>query len=133
MFSERTRYIIRLLCYLGKENLDIFRTVKDLSERTGIPGPYLGKLVGFLAEKGYLNTRKGPAGGVSLAREPSEISINSLFEEIGEFSHSEKLNDTCCLPEQFNDCFIRKKIGEFQDNIIGKMTLEDAIEDIDPR
>lgn len=133
MFSERTRYIMRLLCYLGKENLDIFRTVEDLSEQTGIPGPYLGKLVGFLAEKGYLNTRKGPAGGVSLAREPSEISINSLFEEIGEYSHSEDLNDTCCLPEQFDDCFIRKKIGEFQDRIIADMTLDDAIGEIEPR
>jgi Rrf2 family protein len=131
LFTERTRYIIRLLSYLGKKNLDIYETVADLSEATGIPSPYLGKLVGFLSEKGYLDTRKGPAGGVSLADEPSDVRIDELLNDIGEYNHSESLQDTCCLPELFDQCFVEDTIKAFRDTIIEDTTLEDVINNLD--
>lgn len=130
MFSERTRYVFRLLTYLGKKNLNIFQTVEELSEETEIPRPYLGKIVGFLADENYLETRKGPAGGVSLAEEPNDILIEDLMKDIGEFEHSEDLDDTCCLPEEFAECFIENTIDRFRGTVLDGVTLEDAVDEI---
>lgn len=130
MFSERTRYVFRLLTYLGKKNLSIFQTVEELSEETDIPRPYLGKIVGFLAEEDYLETRKGPAGGVSLAEEPANIEIEDLLKDIGEFEHSETLDDTCCLAEEFQECYIENTIDRFRETVLDGATLADAVEDI---
>lgn len=130
MFSERTRYIFRLLTYLGKKNLSIFQTVEELSEETDIPRPYLGKIVGFLADENYLETRKGPAGGVSLADEPENIAIDDLMEDIEEFEHSNNLDDTCCLSKEFSECYIDNTIDRFRETVLDGVTLEDAVDEI---
>lgn len=130
MFSQRTRYILRLFCYLGEKNLSAYQTVKELADETGIPQPYLGKLVGFLSEEGYLDTRKGPTGGVALARDPSDISIDQLLETTGEFDHAEDMQDTCCLPELLDQCFVQQTISKFREEIINDLTLQEALEEL---
>lgn len=130
MFSERTRYIFRLFTYLGKKNLNMFQTVEELSEETEIPRPYLGKIVGFLADKGYLETRKGPAGGVSLAEDPAEIDVVEIMEAIEEFDHDDELSETCCLPKEFEECFIKNTMDRFRESVLNDVTLEDAVDEI---
>ncbi|MFB6344418.1 MAG: Rrf2 family transcriptional regulator, partial [bacterium] len=92
--------------------------------------PYLGKIVGFLADNDYLETRKGPAGGVSLAEEPGKIKMDNLMEDIEEFQHSRDLDDTCCLAKEFESCFIENTIDRIRDSVLNGVTLEDAVEEI---
>ncbi len=49
--------------------------VKDIAEATGIPAPYLAKIVQILAKKGFVKTQRGIGGGVSLARGAETVSI----------------------------------------------------------
>lgn len=130
MFSQRTRYILRLFCYLGEKNLSTYQTVESLADETGIPEPYLGKLVGFLSEEGYLETRKGPTGGVALARDPAKINLEDLLEATGEFDHAQDMNDTCCLPDLLDRCFVEEMMTSFREKIIGGVTLQEALEEL---
>ncbi len=130
MFSERTRYITKLLCYLGVQDINHYRTIEKISNAIEIPRPYLGKIVGLLADQGYLKTRKGPSGGVKLAREPSEISMDSLLEDIEEYNHPESLEDTCCFEDYFQGCFIEKSIESIREDVMKDLSLGEVIEDL---
>ncbi len=130
MFSQRTRYILRLFCYLGEKNLSTYQTVQSLAKDTDIPEPYLGKLVGFLSEEGYLETRKGPTGGVALAHEPSKINLDDLLESTGEFDHADNMNDNCCLPDLLDRCLVEKMISSFREQVTDGVNLQEALEEL---
>lgn len=49
--------------------------VRDLAKGTGIPKPYLSKMIHELAGKGLVETRRGAGGGVLLARPAGEITL----------------------------------------------------------
>jgi Rrf2 family transcriptional regulator, iron-sulfur cluster assembly transcription factor len=49
--------------------------IKDIAEATALPHPYLAKIIHTLARRGLVITRRGVGGGVSLARDPREITL----------------------------------------------------------
>lgn len=49
--------------------------IKDIAEATGLPHPYLAKIIHTLARRGLVVTRRGVGGGVALAREPEKITL----------------------------------------------------------
>jgi len=50
-------------------------TIREISAATGIPKPYLGKILHYLRRAGLLRAKRGYRGGFALAREPGEISV----------------------------------------------------------
>ena len=54
----------------------------ELAEETGVPLPTAQKLMGRLAASGLLNSARGAAGGFSLARPMSEISLAEIIEAV---------------------------------------------------
>ncbi len=77
MLSQSVGYAITALGYIaatgGKPAL-----VKDIAGATGIPAPYLAKIVHLLAKRGVVLTQRGVGGGVSLARPGTTISLHDL-------------------------------------------------------
>ncbi len=69
-----TDYSLRVLTYLGlQENRRV--TIREISESYGISRNHLMKVVSQLTRKGYLNARRGPGGGIALARPASDICL----------------------------------------------------------
>jgi len=49
--------------------------IREISEVTGIPHPYLAKIVNDLTRKGFVKSQRGIGGGITLAKNPESISV----------------------------------------------------------
>jgi len=52
--------------------------IKDIAEATGLPHPYLAKIIHTLARRGLVITRRGVGGGVALARAAATITLHDI-------------------------------------------------------
>lgn len=59
-----------------------FTNIVEISERLGIPMPFLGKTLQLLVQKKILESQKGPRGGFRLAKDPGEIALYHVVEAI---------------------------------------------------
>lgn len=76
-----TDYSLRVLMYLGLQN-DERVTIKEISESYKISRNHLMKVVSMLTRMGYLDARRGPGGGISLARPPEDINIADVVMDM---------------------------------------------------
>jgi Rrf2 family protein len=75
-------YAVRIVVDLaGRPRGDVVRT-EDLTVSTGVPRPYLAKIVQALARARLVQTRPGPGGGVSLLPPPASITLRQMVEAI---------------------------------------------------
>ncbi len=69
-----TDYSLRVLMYLGlQENSRV--TIREISESYDISRNHLMKVVSLLTRMGYLDARRGPGGGIALARPADDICL----------------------------------------------------------
>ena len=50
----------------------------EIAQRQGIPAPYLDQLLTTLNKFGFVNSRRGPQGGHTLARPPQDVSVGEI-------------------------------------------------------
>lgn len=80
-FTQTTGYaILAMVCLEGCG--DRLIQAKDLAECTGIPKPYLSKILHKLGRAGLIHTRRGPGGGVGLTRATDQISLVDVAEAL---------------------------------------------------
>jgi Rrf2 family nitric oxide-sensitive transcriptional repressor len=73
-----TDYSLRVLMHLGlQENGRV--TIREISESYGISRNHLMKVVSLLTRMGYLDARRGPGGGIALARPADEICLADVI------------------------------------------------------
>ncbi len=76
-----TDYSLRVLMYLGlQENGRV--TIKEISESYEISRNHLMKVVSMLTRMGYLDARRGPGGGIALARPATEINLADVVVDM---------------------------------------------------
>lgn len=126
MFSDRIRYMINVMIHLGINETGEFQTINEISQNIDIPDAYLNKIIGELSELGYLDTKKGPKGGVKLRFNPNEIFIKQFLNDVGALEHNYRGNE-CCVPSYAEECAIDHWIKNFKSDVIGKSTLSDLI------
>ncbi len=94
-----------------------FMNIVEISERLGIPMPFLGKTLQLLVQKNVLESQKGPRGGFRLAKNPGEIALFHIVEAID----GTGFMTSCILgfPECSvnNPCPIHSVWGELRDRI----------------
>jgi Rrf2 family nitric oxide-sensitive transcriptional repressor len=78
-----TDYALRVLIYVGVQD-DGRVTIREISEAYDISRNHLMKVVSDLVRMGYLDARRGPGGGISLARPASEIGIANVIRDMEE-------------------------------------------------
>ncbi|MEO8055616.1 MAG: Rrf2 family transcriptional regulator [Acidobacteriota bacterium] len=59
------------------------RGAKDLAEVSGVPAPFLAKILGRLVDRGLLRSRRGRTGGFVLGRPAVEITLADVVLALG--------------------------------------------------
>ena len=95
-----TDYSLRVLIYLGlRENGRV--TIREISDAYGISRNHLMKVVSLLTRMGYLDARRGPGGGIALARSADDIVIADVVRDM-----EDDLNLVECFCEK-GTCIIK--------------------------
>jgi Rrf2 family nitric oxide-sensitive transcriptional repressor len=83
--SKFTDYALRVLIYLGtRPEEEGLATIEEIAERYGISREHLRKVVHHLGQAGYLESRRGRAGGLRLAHAAEDIRIGAVVRSCEE-------------------------------------------------
>ena len=102
--TRQADYAIRAVLYLARLGPNQRAATSIVAQEQKIPPSFLAKIISQLSIAGLLHTSRGARGGVSLAREPKEISLLDVVEAIdGPILLNECVNDnnTCSFEK---DC-----------------------------
>jgi Rrf2 family protein len=80
--TRQADYAIRAVRYLAKQGTSQRVATSTVAKEMKIPASFLAKIISQLSIAGLLHTSRGARGGVSLAREPKEISVLDVVEAI---------------------------------------------------
>jgi Rrf2 family protein len=80
--TRQADYALRAMLYLSQLNPNQRAATSQIAEEQHIPPSFLAKIISQLSIAGLIHTSRGARGGVSLARQPSEISILDVVESI---------------------------------------------------
>jgi Rrf2 family protein len=80
--SLRGEYALRALVVLGENyESDVVR-IQNISEERDIPKRFLEQILNDLKSGGFVESRRGVAGGYRLARPPQEITLGALIRYV---------------------------------------------------
>jgi len=82
IYSTSTKYAVMALVELAVRQDDRPVPIREISETTNIPFPFLAKLVQALVKVGILSSTKGKGGGLQFARPPSQVTIAEVVRVI---------------------------------------------------
>jgi Rrf2 family protein len=69
MLCQQSKYALRAVQHLGTLDRGAYHTVGEIAEATGLPAPYLAKVLKLLVKRELLISRRGKNGGVALNRQ----------------------------------------------------------------
>lgn len=72
--TQTTGYAIQALSSLTDHESDTL-FIRDIARLSGVPAPYLAKIIKRLNDAGIVNCKRGLRGGVWLSRPASEITL----------------------------------------------------------
>lgn len=100
--TRQADYAVRAILHLAR-NGDTRTATSTIAEEQKIPPSFLAKIISQLSIAGLLHTSRGARGGVTLAREPKDISLLEVIEAIDG-------------PIQLNECVGEAGLCSFDDN-----------------
>lgn len=80
--TRQADYAVRAVLYLAQLGPEQRAATSQIAEEQQIPPSFLAKIVSQLSVAGLLQTSRGARGGVSLARDPEQISLLEVVEAI---------------------------------------------------
>jgi Rrf2 family protein len=109
-------YAIRTLCCMAK-NIKTTVSAKTLSYNTGIPRPFIRKILQHLNKKSIVLSSKGKTGGFVLSRNPENICVMDI---INAFNGGVVLMDHVLVKKRcanIKRCLLRKKVLKIENYI----------------
>lgn len=82
MLSSRAKYATRALLDLTFRYDGAPVHLQDIAERQNIPQKFLEQILLSLKRMGFVQSRKGPGGGYTLAKSPSEITLGAVVRAV---------------------------------------------------
>lgn len=117
------RALVELAMHYGEGQVQ----TSEIAAKQGIPESYLVQLMTTLNRCGFVQSRRGPQGGHTLARDPSTINLHMIMTTLdGNSSPLDCITyPTDCI---FADCCaqqeIWKSVEDAVQNVLANITLE---------
>ena len=80
--TRQADYAVRAVEYLAKQAPNQRFATSTVAEETKIPLSFLAKIISQLSIAGLIKTIRGAHGGITLARDPRDISLLDVVEAI---------------------------------------------------
>ncbi len=108
--------------------------VKTIAESCGIPAPYLAKIVHTLSRAGVVSTQRGVGGGVTLVRDPADLTLFELCEILGDpailprcvLGAEECTDARACPAHEFNVQMRERRLAFLRGMTIAKIAAFEA-------
>lgn len=119
MLSSRARYATRAILDLSQRYGERTTLIQDIAERQNIPLKFLQQILVSLKSAGFVQSRKGPGGGYSLARAPRTITLGDVIRSMDGMMApiscvSVNAPSECGCPRP-DTCALRAKFREVRD------------------
>src|SRR6266404_4606434 len=120
--SLRGEYALRALLVLGLNYGQPVIRIQMISEQQNIPKRFLEQILNDLKSAGFVQSRRGVAGGYRLARHPEEITLAAVVRHIeGALAPvscvSERFDEKCSCPDETR-CAIRSAMKEVREAVV---------------
>lgn len=128
--TTKGRYSIRMMLELARNYNKKLLLLKDISNTEKISYKYLAQLVNPLKVAGLIKSRRGVAGGFSLARPPEEISLAEIIKSVEGSLYPVFCVDNPEMCKRSNICTAHdlwNEIGKKINNIFDSYSLSDIL------
>lgn len=123
MLSKKTKYGIKALVYLARQEERTPVQISSISESENISRKFLESILLTLRKNGVLGSKKGKGGGYYLLKEPKDIPMTTIMRLLEgpiamvpcvSLNFYEKCDD---CPDE-NACAVNKLMLEVRDNTL---------------
>lgn len=123
MLSKKTKYGIKALTFLAKQECKSPVQIATISKSENISLKFLESILLTLRKNGFLGSKKGKGGGYYLLKEPSEIQMTAVMRILEgpiamvpcvSLNFYEKCDD---CPDE-NTCAVHKLMIQVRDNTL---------------
>jgi Rrf2 family protein len=129
--STKGRYGVRLMIDLALHYGEGPIFLKDIAKRQEVSEKYLWNLTMPLKIAGLINSARGPQGGYTLAKQPSEITLKDIVHVLeGPLCIVECVSNLSFC-KRFQTCIARDVWRDISDKIsqtLESITLQDMVE-----
>ncbi len=119
--TRQADYAVRAVLYLSRVGNNQRSATSMVAKEQHIPPSFLAKIISQLSIAGLLHTSRGARGGVTLAREPKDITLLEVIEAIdGPIQLNECVgeNGLCTFDD---DCPLRPVWCEAQNELVKRL------------
>ena len=123
MLSKKTKYGIKALTFLARQEYQLPIPIADIAKSEQISLKFLESILLSLRHSGFLGAKKGKGGGYYLIKDPKEINMAQVYRALegpiallpcASHHFYEKCDD--CVDEA--SCTARKLMIEVRDNTL---------------
>ena len=123
MLSKKTKYGLKALTYLAKQQNNTPVQIATISKSENISLKFLESILLTLRKNGFLGSKKGKGGGYYLLKDPEEIKMTSIMRILEgpiamvpcvSLNFYEKCDD---CPDE-NACSVHKLMIKVRDNTL---------------
>lgn len=119
--TRQADYATRAILFLARNQKRKHITTSQVAKQQNIPSSFLAKIISQLSIAGLLYTSRGANGGVSLARDPKQITLLQVIEAIDgpiQLNVCVEQQDACILEK---NCPIKSVWHDAQNDLITKL------------
>ena len=123
--TRQADYAVRAVLHLAQMKNGDRAATSTVAKEQHIPPSFLAKIISQLSIAGLLHTSRGARGGVTLARDPKDITLLEVIEAIdGPIQLNECVGDSgACTFD--SDCPIKSVWCEAQDELVARLRRTD--------
>lgn len=82
LYGHTSEIAIRAALYLALQPPGKLSPLREIARGTGLPAPYLAKIMGRLIRAGLVRAFRGPGGGMELGRAPASVTLWALVQAV---------------------------------------------------
>ncbi|WP_372792392.1 Rrf2 family transcriptional regulator [Lutibacter sp.] len=132
MLSKKTKYGLKALSFLAKQEQNVPVLISDISTSENISKKFLESILLTLKKSGILSSKKGKGGGYFLLKKPNEIKIATIIRLLEgpiamlpcvSLNYYEKCDD-CASEEKCSLSILMAEVRDSTLKILESKTLE---------